>query len=171
MHVSIAYLVIRDPRENAKKCSIEPSRGLLGFDFHEPRASARERPPFELPAGILLAIGAPELSPADRWRVGDGARVVVLDSTWARLERLGACLVEPCDLVRRSVPGDFRTAYPRRSKISPDPASGLATAEAVFVASLILGEPRLDVLASYYWREQFFTSNRTALGRFGWPPS
>jgi pre-rRNA-processing protein TSR3 len=55
------------------------------------------------------------------------------------------------------------SAYPRRSKIHPDPSQGLASVEALFVATLILGEPRHDLIERYRWREAFLAANRRQL--------
>jgi pre-rRNA-processing protein TSR3 len=67
-------------------------------------------------------------------------------------------------LERRSLPRALTTAYPRRSKLFVDPAAGLATVEAIFAVTAILGEPRPEVLAAYPWAEEFVRRNRAVLG-------
>jgi ribosome biogenesis protein Tsr3 len=68
------------------------------------------------------------------------------------------------ELVHRSLP-PLRTAYPRKSTIFEDPASGLASVEALYAALAILGDPRPELLREYRWREAFFELNPT-LARF-----
>ncbi len=58
----------------------------------------------------------------------------------------------------RSLKG-YGTAYPRRSKWYPDPAEGLASVEALYVAYRILGRPLEGLLEHYRWAEQFLKLN------------
>ena len=57
----------------------------------------------------------------------------------------------------------LETAYPRRSRIHADPESGLASIEALFAATLILGESRPELLGSYRWRDEFLERNRALI--------
>jgi pre-rRNA-processing protein TSR3 len=92
-------------------------------------------------------LGAPLLSEADA-----GRPLLLLDSTWRLLPDLEACLVgEP---VRRTLPV-VETAYPRVSKLVPDPLGGLASVEALFLARLLLGERDESLLEDYYWKTEF----------------
>ena len=69
------------------------------------------------------------------------------------------------DPVRRSIPGGIETAYPRKSKTFPDPEAGLASVEALFVASVVLGEEDATLLAGYPFAAAFLERNREALER------
>jgi pre-rRNA-processing protein TSR3 len=62
------------------------------------------------------------------------------------------------DVPPRSLRG-FRTAYPRVSKTFPDPAHGLATVEALFLAHHILGRPTAGLLDHYRWAAEFLAAN------------
>ena len=65
-----------------------------------------------------------DLSQADR-----GIRLLLVDCTWRRLPKLV-------------------TAYPRRSKLTPDPEHGLASVEALYAAMALLDGPRPELLAA-----------------------
>ena len=151
----IDVLVWRDPRESKHKCSLTPIAGLAGVRIVEVQGRRR------LDAGerILLSPEGDELTAADR-----GTGLLLVDCAW---RKVGSLL--------RRVDGSLRprrlprlvTAYPRRSKTFPDPDAGLASIEALFAATLILGEPRFDFLAGYRWREEFLRTNFPDLARAG----
>jgi pre-rRNA-processing protein TSR3 len=61
-------------------------------------------------------------------------------------------------MVRRRLP-PLATAYPRKSRQFEDPASGLASVEALYAALAILGEARPDLLAQYRWAQGFLDAN------------
>ena len=102
----------------------------------------------------VLALGAPEMSEADA-----GRPILLLDSTWRLLPQVEACLVGKG--VRRTLPA-VPTAYPRISKIAEDPMGGLASVEALYLAKLLIGERDDSLLASYYWRNEFLETLKTA---------
>jgi hypothetical protein len=73
----------------------------------------------------------------------------------------------------------FVTAYPRASQIHPDPDGGLATIEALFIASALLGKWDVSLLSRYYFAREFMERNVEAFLEFGvheaadrahWPP-
>jgi len=71
-------------------------------------------------------------------------------------------LLGRCDgeLRPRRLPA-LRTAYPRSSKTFRDPDAGLASVEALYAASVLLGEPHPEWLADYRWRDEFLRLNPT----------
>lgn len=135
--------VIRHPKERRRKCSLTPLEGRADIRFYR----ARPEWTFDITGFTVLALGAPELSVKDA-----GRPLLLLDSTWRLLPQLEACLIG--DGVRRTLPA-VRSAYPRVSKIAEDPAGGLASVEALFLAKLLLGERDDTLLANYYWRSEF----------------
>jgi pre-rRNA-processing protein TSR3 len=139
-------VIIRHPKEKRSKCSLTPLEGRADLEYH------RARPGFEFSAVgyTVLGLDAPVLSTADAERP-----LLLLDSTWRLLPDLEACLVgEP---IRRSLP-EVKTAYPRVSKLVPDPLGGLASVEALYLARLLLGQRDDSLLAEYYWREEFLAN-------------
>lgn len=143
----IPTTVIRHPKERIAKCS-------LRFLHDRPEMTfLRARPGFQFDATgyTLLAVDAPALSLADA-----GRPLLLLDSTWRWLPQLMACVTGTP--VLRSIPGDVRTAYPRVSKVFEDPAAGLASIEALYLARKLLGDDDPTLLDGYHWKEPFLAS-------------
>lgn len=141
---TVRTTVIRHPKERIAKCSLRFLHGRPEMTF------LRGKPGFTFDATgfVLLAVDAPPLSTADA-----AHPLLLLDSTWRWLPQLLACVRgEP---IRRSIPGNLRTAYPRASKVFEDPAAGLASIEALYVARRLLGDDDPSLLDGYHWREQF----------------
>ena len=138
---------MHDPREPAKKCSLTPLRGMPGVRFVPVRAGQR------VDAGrrIWLHPDGEELGPADR-----GIGLLLVDCTWRRLSNLSTCI--DGELLRRRLP-KLVTAYPRRSKLAPDPADGLASVEALYAATALLDGPHPELLAHYRWAADFLAAN------------
>jgi pre-rRNA-processing protein TSR3 len=84
----------------------------------------------------------------------------VLDATWRHAERMARALGPFDNLVKRSIPSNFRTAYPRRQEDCPDPERGLATVEALYIASYMMGREDVSLLDDYYWRDAFLEKNK-----------
>jgi pre-rRNA-processing protein TSR3 len=140
-------IIVVHPKERRSKCSVEPLRGHPGFVFWKwPR-----RGPEPLDGYVRLGLGGPELSAADA-----DCGLLVLDGTW----RLAAKM-EPdfADLPVRSLPPIWKSAYPRISKLTDDPAAGLATIEAIYVAHATLGRDTSRLLDQYHWRNEFLAAN------------
>jgi pre-rRNA-processing protein TSR3 len=139
-------VIIRNPRENPRKCSIMPLRGRPDLIFlHYP---ARDCPP--LRGYIRLAAEGPELSALDA-----GCGLLLLDGSWRRAQGMTRGFQ---DLPPRSLHG-YRTAYPRVSKHGTDPANGLASVEALFLAYHIMGRPTNGLLDHYRWAAEFLRRN------------
>lgn len=82
-----------------------------------------------------------------------GRPILLLDSTWRLLPQLMRCVTG--NPLRRRLPENVSTAYPRRSKISDDPKTGLASVEALYLARRLLSRADETLLDHYRWREQF----------------
>ena len=137
-------IVIRHPKERLSKCSLESLRGRPDILFH----SARQGFSFDSTGYVLLRVDAPVLSAADK-----DLPILLLDSTWRLLPKLEAAITGTP--VPRSLPNWIQTAYPRVSKIIPDPARGLASVEALYAARLLQGRDTTGLLDHYHWREPF----------------
>ena len=135
----IPITVIRHPKERRSKCSLRPLEARAEMSFHRARSGWC----FDVSVFTVLALGAPELSPADA-----GRPLLLLDSTWRLLPQLEACLRG--EAIRRTLPA-VPTAYPRVSKLTEDPSRGLASVEALYLAKLMLGERDDSLLDDYYW--------------------
>jgi pre-rRNA-processing protein TSR3 len=62
------------------------------------------------------------------------------------------------ELLPRRLP-PLVTAFPRRSKLTPDPEHGLASVEALYAAMALLDRPHPELLAGYRWADEFLTAN------------
>ena len=149
--MSPQVLIIVRRGEDPAKCSVRPLRGSPGLDFLP--YPLRQRP--DLSHHLLLAPDAPPLTPADA-----GRPLLLLDASWRHAAKMRRA-VEPVET--RSIPPGWRTAYPRQSKTHADPATGLATVEALYAALCVLG-CRDDALLRFYpWRDAFLELNRGRL--------
>ena len=149
-------LILRDPRESTKKCSLTPLRGLDGVRFltYHPERT------FEVGERILLDPEGEELTPDDA-----GHGLLLIDCAWRRVGALRRTLTGT--LHRRRLPR-LATAYPRKSSLFEDPEAGLASIEALYAARALLGAPAPELLADYRWREEFLALNpELAVGRSG----
>jgi ribosome biogenesis protein Tsr3 len=140
-------LVVHDLREPAKKCSLTPLRGMEGIRFEPVHGGKR------VDAGrrIWLHPDGDELSSADR-----GIGVLLIDCVWRRVGALSKLI--DGDLIKRRLPA-LVTAYPRRSKLTPDPEWGLASVEALYAVLAILDAPRPELLKGYRWAGEFLAAN------------
>lgn len=145
--MNLDVLILRDPRESTKKCSLTPLRGTPGIRFvgYEPdkRVDVGRR--------VLLHPDGDEITSADR-----GKPLLLIDCAWRRLPQLLATV--DGELEHRRLP-KLITAYPRKSKMFEDPEQGLASIEALYAALALLGEERADLLESYRWRDEFLRLN------------
>lgn len=139
-------VIIRHRRENKKKCSLSPLTKCPGFDFHP---YPGDRPQLS-PQTILLSPQGPPIRPED-----GPAPLLLLDSTWALLPKMTRWIDPENTLRRRSLPPQWKTAYPRCQEVS----DGLASIEALFAAYTILGYERDHLLANYHWRSEFLELN------------
>jgi pre-rRNA-processing protein TSR3 len=143
----IDVLIVRDPRESTKKCSLTPLRGaaslrFVGYDA-ERRVDAGVRTWLH-PEGDLLT------------RDDAGRGLLLIDCAWRRVAQLRRTI--DGELVPRRLPA-LRTAYPRVSREFQDPEAGLASVEALYAALALLGEPRPELLVGYRWAREFFELN------------
>lgn len=143
-------LILRDPRESVKKCSLTPLRGLPGIEFVDYRPENR----VDAAGRVLLHPDGEVLSEADR-----GRGLFLIDCSWRRVDSMLRTVDgEP---VRRRLP-ELRTAYPRVSRTFEDPSTGLASVEALFAAlAILVGAPDVELLESYRWRDEFLSLNPT----------
>ncbi|HEY2811437.1 MAG TPA: hypothetical protein VGJ00_08630 [Rhabdochlamydiaceae bacterium] len=141
---------MRHRKENLKKCSL---RGL------EQRSDLRffTYPTAALPSFsnyLLLAMDAPVLKAGDCFR-----GIFLIDGTWKYAETMYRQLPQPHLFEKRSLPGCFHTAYPRRQEDCADPDRGLASVEALCVAYCLLGRDGIALLDHYHWKENFLNKN------------
>lgn len=146
-------IIWRHCRENLKKCSLRGLEGRPDFQFFTYPSMALP----DLTNYILLTLDG---SPLTTEECNHG--LLVLDGTWRYASKMLQVVETRPNLLRRSLPSSFRTAYPRYQTSCSDPERGLASIEAIFVAYHLLGRDTSGLLDHYYWKEQFLSLN--ALG-------
>ncbi len=140
-------VILRDPRESTKKCSLTPLRGLAGIEFHEYRHDRR----IDAGGRIFLTPEGEDFTDADA-----GHGLFLIDCSWRRVSSLIRTV--DGDLIPRRLP-PLVTAYPRKSRVFDDPDQGLASIEALYAALALLGRPRPELLDGYRWGEDFLRLN------------
>ncbi len=139
-------VIVRHPKENPKKCSILPIKGRPDVVFHVYPL----RQPLDFTGYVRLAAEGPALSVADR-----DMGILLIDGSWRRAEEMTPAFAH---VPPRSLSG-YITAYPRVSRLGTDPAVGLASIEALFIAYHLLGRPTKGLLDHYHWKNEFLTLN------------
>jgi pre-rRNA-processing protein TSR3 len=139
-------IIVRHPRERPQKCSVYPLRGRADLLFLDYPVT---NPP-DLAGYVRLAPDGPPLTPADA-----DAGLLILDGSW----RWADVMTKQFAHVPPRALSGYRTAYPRVSKLYEDPAEGLATVEALYLAYHILGRPTAGLLDHYRWGAEFLRLN------------
>lgn len=153
MQLNHPTIILRHKKENLKKCSL---RGLEDReDMHFFRFPlVKELPPLD--QYLLLTLNAPLLTQEDS-KYG----LLLIDGTWRYAEQMERQVIKSTPhIIRRSLPGNYQTAYPRRQEDCADPERGLASIEALFIAYKILGYDTEGLLSNYYWKEEFLNKNK-----------
>ncbi len=102
---------------------------------------------------MLVLDDAPVISRADA-----ECGLFILDATWRYAEVMAKQIqsdLRPC--IRRSLPENIRTAYPRRQYDCLNPERGLASIEAIYVAYHLMGRDTSGLLDLYHWKSEFLT--------------
>jgi pre-rRNA-processing protein TSR3 len=145
--VPLDILILRDPRESSRKCSLTPLRGTPGVRFVSYHPDRR----VEASGRILLDPEGAELTTADA-----GRGLFLIDCAWRRVPQLSRTVDgEP---LRRRLP-ELLTAYPRKSSTFEDPDTGVASIEALYAAICLLDGPCPQLLEQYHWRAEFLALN------------
>ena len=151
-------IILRHRKENLKKCSLRGLEGRNDLLFY----TYPEKMNFFLEGYVMLYLdteGAQPLSSEDNHK-----GLFFLDSTWNYEKKMHAKVkaLHP-NIIYRSLPQNFITAYPRTQTGCTDPDRGLATVEALYIAYKILERNADDLLNNYYFKDQFLKKNEEAL--------
>ena len=144
-------LILRHRKENLKKCSLRglESRSDMAF-FTYPNQTINFNSNY-----ILLTLDGEELSEKD-----SGKGLLLIDATWNYAKKMGETVEAIGPWIKRTLPKEIRTAYPRVQTACTDPERGLATVEALFIAYSLLKRPTAGLLDYYYWKESFLLTNK-----------
>ncbi len=159
MSAFLPTIIWRHKKENLKKCSLRGLEKRSDLVF----LSYPKDPLPSLENYLILTINEnenekiPILSSKDQ-----NLGLFLIDATW----RYAAVMEKKLplqNLQKRSLPADFKTAYPRKQTDCPDSKRGLASIEALFLAHLILNKKTDGLLDHYYWKEAFLKLNAALL--------
>lgn len=165
------YEIILDSQETANKCTIAPLIHRPDFHVFRVRGATTLGP---LHAPILLHHQGQCLTKIRDSLQGDLANglgstiqgIASIDCVWRRLDPLIHRITGKIPQFAR-IPDGFETAYPRRSSKNTDPDGGLATIEAIFVASAILGNWDSTLFSEYYFGRKFIALNALRFQELG----
>ena len=153
-----ATIILRHRKENLKKCTLHGLENRKDMQFYT--YPTDPLPP--LSNYILLTLNAPPLSIEDR-----NHGLFIIDGTWRYAAIMEKQIPGVHHFIRRSIPSEFRTSYPRKQTGCPDSERGLASLEALFIAHVILGKETEGLLSHYYFGEEFIQKNKRELAKFG----
>lgn len=145
-------LIVRHRKENLKKCSLRGLESQEHFSFR--------RYPLTEPLGcehfVLLSLDSDQYLSAEENYAG----LLLFDATWRYAQKMESQIALPKTVVKRRLPDELQTAYPRCQHDCTEPGRGLASIEALAAAYAILGHPYHSLLDGYYWKEAFLEKNQ-----------
>ncbi|NGX34673.1 MAG: hypothetical protein K1060chlam1_01026 [Candidatus Anoxychlamydiales bacterium] len=145
-------IIIRHKKENLKKCSLKGLEKRDDISFFRYPMKNSINISLDLSNYILLEMSSQELSSKDQ-----NKGLLLIDSTWKYVDKILKILPE--NIEKRSLPKNFKTAYPRKQTLCPDPIRGLASIEALYLAYLITKKDTKNLLDNYYFKEKFLKIN------------
>jgi pre-rRNA-processing protein TSR3 len=162
------YEIIVDIGETPNKCTIAPLKFRPDFRLFPVFG---EGPLGPLSAPLLLHHEGECLTQWGATREPVPALASV-DCVWRRLPKLMGRIhwINKKAPVLARIPPGFKTVYPRVGRPNADPENGLATIEAIFVASAILGRWDPTLLSKYYFGRRFIEENAPRFLELGISP-
>lgn len=148
-------LIVRHRKENRKKCTLTPLQRMRDIYFYN-YPFTETLPPLD--QYIMLDVEAKPLTEKDK-----DYGLLLIDCNWRHVTKMQASL--PTIPIKRSLPSNVLTAYPRKQTDCPLPEQGLASIEALYIAYLLLGRQADFLLDEYYWKEDFLAKNSTLLSK------
>lgn len=150
------YEVIIDEGETPNKCTIAPLAYRSDFRLFHVKGNTQLGP---LSAPLLLHPDGQCLTKLHSPQEDSLMKgIAAIDCVWRRLDLLLKRIQHPVPTFAR-IPDGFETAYPRKSKKNTDPTQGLATIEAIFIASALLGKWDPTLFSEYYFGRKFVEIN------------
>lgn len=144
------FVIVKDRRENPKKCTVLPLRGrpdILLIDSERLEAS-------DLSGLTLLH---PEGTPVTS--LDESCPILLVDGNWGRARRIYNRIAARYPGMPRISLHGFKTAYPWKRN---SPGNTLSSVEALFITTLLSGRPDRSLLDTYYFRESFLVLNGLA---------
>ena len=154
--MQLNYEILIDQKENKRKCTLYPLLNRENFSFSKFSSGLASIEP--LISDILLHVDGEELDKIVQ-RNKTVRSIALIDCNWRKVEGTLKRLSKPWPTLAK-IPPCFQTAYPRKSKKpGVDPEGGLASIEALFVASAFLSTWDMNLLTEFHFKDKFLQIN------------
>lgn len=152
-NLELNYIIISRDRRVEKKCTMYPLRGRSDLSFR----TRRDPGEFSENSILLFPDGEPltsELVNEIKNQVVESSHleIVLIDCRWKKTKGV-LDLLPP---IRKVSLKGYTTGAKRRN---PPPEGGLASVEALYLASLKFGQPDPTLFENYHFGERFFEIN------------
>jgi hypothetical protein len=154
MDIRLNYIIISRDSKVEKKCTLYPLRSRPDFSFR----TIKDQIPIPSNSILLFPDGEPFSEDllydikGDELHKDPVLNIVLIDSRWKKAKGIADKLQ---DIRRVSLEG-YVTGAQRKD---PPPEGGLASVEALYLASLYLGRPDPTLLSNYHFKDRFFGLN------------
>jgi pre-rRNA-processing protein TSR3 len=163
------YIIITKDDKVEKKCTLHPFRGRSDFSFRTKRDPGeflahsillfpKGEPLTTELAGKIISEATKTNSKADvqKHSIAPVLEISLIDSTWKKAKGIYDALPQIKEI---SLQGYVTGAIRNR----PPPIGGLASVEALFLTSLLLGRCDLSLLEHYHFKDRFLKLNKIEL--------
>lgn len=152
------YIIITRDEKIEKKCTLYPLRGRPDFDFR----TLQNPGEFRLDSILLFPDGEPltaelvneikkQISPYSSKQYW--LNIVLIDTRWKKTKGI-------LDLLPRLRKVSLIGYVTGALRKAPPPQGGLASCEALYLASLVFGKPDPTLLDNYHFKDRFFRLNK-----------
>ena len=154
-------IILRHKKENLKKCSLRGLEERDDLNFYKYPQDLENCLNIDEQI-IVLKMGCEELSSKD------SETLFLIDATWKYSENILTQIEKNNkNIIYRSIPKGFITAYPRKQTLCSDPDAGLASVEALYISFLITKKKNYkNLLNNYYWKLSFLERNKLLINKY-----
>lgn len=145
--------IIKDYKENPKKCSILWLKGKKGFEFLD----RRKVDEYDFSGMVLLH---PEGEPVSKIKKNE--KILLVDSNWRKARKMYNRLEQKFHLKKISIVG-FKSAYPWKKG---RPENGLCSIEVLWVLNLLAGQRDDKLFQNYRWKREFLEINKKEIKKY-----
>jgi ribosome biogenesis protein Tsr3 len=158
VEIRLNFIIVSRNEKIEKKCTLYPLRGRLDFDFRIYKNPGE----FGSHSILLFPDGEPltsELVNEVKNQIAPGSskqyglNIVLIDTRWKKTKGI----LDSLPMLRRVSLIGYVTGALRKD---PPPSGGLASCEALYLASLIFGKPDPTLLDNYHFKDRFYELNK-----------
>lgn len=143
--------IIKDYKENSKKCSVLPLQHKEGFTF----VSRDFVDDYDFTGMTLLH---PEGEPVKK--LSKDEKLLVVDSNWRKARKMYKRLEQKYPNMKKISVTGFVSGYPWKKG---RPENGLCSIEALFAAFLLAGIRNESLFENYRYKDRFFELNKEVI--------